>query len=202
MSAVGEERFRELLDEHGILRPRALAAPERSAAYTVFAQRSDAVLDVAALKSHGARFFDTKVGLTVGKSYGGGPPQTDAARIVVARDDGTGSGTRLCFARRAGPDDHGAAEVAEQTQGTHGMALLARRCPMVWLVEHHGAPVGGRRGSGEGGAHASNDDRIALTLAAVLASVLLGPILSPDGDELFGVRTARMKLEGRAHPYR
>jgi hypothetical protein len=32
--------------------------------------------------------------------------------------------------------------------------------------------------------------------------VLLGPILSPDGKEVFGVRTARMKLEGKSAPYR
>jgi hypothetical protein len=48
----------------------------------------------------------------------------------------------------------------------------------------------------------SPDDRVALTLAAILASALLGPVLAPEGDELFGVRTARLKLEGRARPYR
>jgi hypothetical protein len=48
----------------------------------------------------------------------------------------------------------------------------------VWLVET-----------------ASEPDRAALLLAAILASVVLGPILSPDGRDLFGVRTARAKLE-------
>ncbi|MBX3262788.1 MAG: hypothetical protein KF782_24125 [Labilithrix sp.] len=185
MSVVGEERFRELLDPGGVLRIGALASPERSAGYTVFAQRSDAALDVAALKAHAARFFDTKLGLTVDKAYRDAPPTTDAARIVLASDDGAASGTRLCFARPTAPADHAAAEAAERAQATHGMALLAHRCPTVWLVVRE-----------------SDDDRVALTLAAILASALLGPILSPDGDELFGVRTARMKLEGRARPYR
>jgi hypothetical protein len=51
-------------------------------------------------------------------------------------------------------------------------------------------------------ARESEDDRVALTIAAILASSLLGPILTPAGDELIGVRSARMKLEGRARPYR
>ncbi|MBX3222376.1 MAG: hypothetical protein KF795_17785 [Labilithrix sp.] len=185
MSALGEERFRELLDARGLLRPGALAPPERSAVFTVFAQRSDAALDIAALKTHASRFFDTKLGLTVAKSYVDAPPASDAARIVLASDDGAASGTRLCFGRPTDAADRAAAEAAERAQSTHGMALLAHRCPMVWLVVRE-----------------SDDDRVALTLAAILASALLGPILAPAGDELFGVRTARMKLEGRPRPYR
>jgi hypothetical protein len=51
--------------------------------------------------------------------------------------------------------------------------LAERRCGVVWLVE-------------------SDDERAALTLAAAMATVCLGPILA-DGA-LFGVRTAREKL--------
>ena len=185
MTALGEERFRELLDERGILRPGALASPERSASYTVFVQRNDAVLDVPALKQHASRFFGAKLGLTVDKKYGFDPPKTDAARIVLSTDDGTATGTRLCFGRRAIGLDHAAAEAAERLQATHGMALLAQRCPTVWLVVRE-----------------TEDDRVALTIATILASSMFGPILSPDESELFGVRTGRMKLEGRASPYR
>lgn len=185
MAALGEERFRELLDARGILRPGALASPDRSTAYTVFVQRTGAALDVAGLKSHAARFFGAKLGLTVEKKYWDEQPATDAARIVLSSDDGTAAGTRLCFGRPASEADLGAAESAERAQATHGMALLARRCPTVWLVVRE-----------------AEDDRVALTIAAVLASSMLGPILSPEGSELFGVRTARMKLEGRASPYR
>jgi hypothetical protein len=174
VSALGEQRFREMLDE-----------PDRSATFTVFAQQPNAALDIAALKAHAARFFAAKLGLTVDKSYGAEPPEVDAARIVLASDDGMAAGTRLCFARRTVGADLAAAEDAERVQRTHGMALLAQRCPMVWLVVRE-----------------SPDDRVALTLAAILASALLGPILAPEGDELFGVRTARLKLEGRARPYR
>jgi hypothetical protein len=39
-----------------------------------------------------------------------------------------------------------------------------------------------------------DDDRVALRLAAILAGVLLGPILAPDGA-LIGPKTARERLE-------
>lgn len=183
--SLSEERFRELVDSRGLLRAGALAPPDRSAAYTVFAQRDGAVLDLPAIRSHASRFFGAKLGLTVDKRYGATAPEVDAARVVLACDDGTASGTRLCFGRPATPDDHAAAATAEQAQGTSGMSLLARRCRTVWLVTRE-----------------TDDDRVALTIAAIFASTLLGPILSPAGDELFGVRTARLKLEGRPSPYR
>ena len=182
---MSEERFRALLDARGILLRGALGAPDRSTAYTVFAQRADAALDLPALKTQASRFFGAKLGLTVAKDYGPAPPNVDAAKVVVAKDDGTASGTRLCFGRPGEGNDYAAAEAAERQQNTYGMSLLARRCPTVWLVTRE-----------------ADDDRVALTIAAVLASSLLGPILTPTGDELFGVRTARMKLEGRASPYR
>jgi hypothetical protein len=43
---------------------------------------------------------------------------------------------------------------------------------------------------------------VALTLAAIFASVLLGPIVPPKGDRVFGVRTARLELEKKSAPYR
>jgi hypothetical protein len=152
----------------------------------IFAQRSDACLDMHAIKHHAERFFATKVGLTVEKKYRNDPPMSDAARIVVAGDDGLTSGTRLCVGRAADMSDLSLVEEAERTQGSSGMALLAQRCPTVWLVETEGG----------------EEDRVALTLAAILASVMLGPILPPKGDRVFGVRTARLELEKKSAPYR
>lgn len=183
--SLSEEAFRERLDARGLLRADALASPERSVAYTVFAQRADADLGLEVLRSQASRFFAARLGLTVDKTYGDVAPSIDVARVVLRTDDGTATGTRLCFGRPATAEDHAAADRAERAQGSNGMAQLARRCAMVWLV-----------------AREADDDRGALTLAAIFASVMLGPILSPAGDELFGVRTARMKLEGRAKPYR
>ncbi len=180
-----EEAFRALLDARGVLRPGALTPPDRSASYAVFSQRPDASVDIEAVRQHASRFFSAKIGLTVEKRYGTDPPETDAARIVIAGNDGTSSGTRFCYGRPACSADVAAAEEAERRQGTYGMALLAERCPTVWLVVPEG-----------------DDDPAALTIAAVFASIFLGPILAPGGKELFGVRTARLKLEGRSSPYR
>jgi hypothetical protein len=183
---VNEEEFRKLLDPQGILREGALRTPARSAAFTVFSQVPSVALDVAALKQQATRFFHAKVGLTVEKKYAHPLPTADAARVVLATDDGSAAGTRLCFGRLVDSADLAAADRADA--GSNGMSLLAQRCPTVWLVTFE-----------------SDDDRVALGIAAIFASVMLGPILSRkrDGDdELFGVRTARLKLEGRSSPYR
>jgi hypothetical protein len=182
---LDEAGFRALLDDRGVLRPGALRSPTRAAAYAVFAQRGDAKLDVAAIERQAERFFGSKLGLTVDKSYGHDPLLEDAARVVLHSDDASASGTRLVYGRRVETDDVAAAEEAERRQGTFGMSALAQRCGAIWLVVPE-----------------TDDDRVALTIAAIFASTMLGPILGPGEDGIFGVRTARMKLEGKARPYR
>jgi hypothetical protein len=160
-----EQAFRACLDAHGVLRPGAIAAPDAERSYVVFAQRDDAILDVAALKMHAARFFDAKVGLTTDKHYATAP-RVDAARIVLSTP--ALSGTRLVYARPKAESDL----TLEETGS--GLVLLARRCATVWLVVPNAAP-----------------DPVALAIATVLASHFLGPILA--GGELMGVKTARRK---------
>ena len=88
------------------------------------------------------------------------------------------------IAARTGPC-RCAGTCAREGQRAGGLSDLARRCPYAWLVL---AP--------------SDDDRVALTLAAVLATVLLGPIVTPSGRRIFGVRGARMALEAAPPGYR
>lgn len=185
MGVLTEESFRALLDERGVLRPDALAAPDRDLCFAVFAQRGDAGLDLEPMKRQAEQFFGIKLGMTVEKRHTERAPAIDAARIVVAGGDGTASGTRLCYGRPVDASDLAAAEHAERMMGTHGLALLAQRCKTLWTIVPEGEV-----------------DRAALTIAAVFASTMLGPILSPDGHEIYGVRGARLKLEGRPSPYR
>jgi len=185
VAALTEEAFRTLLDERGILRQGVLDAPARERSFAVFSQRADAQLDVDALARQAERFFATKLGATVDKHYDGVAPEVDAARIVIAGGDGTSSGTRLCYGRAVDGADLAAAEEAERAMGTYGLALLAQRCKTIWIVVPE-----------------TEEDRAALTIAAIFASHMLGPILSPGGREIYGVRGARLKLEGRASPYR
>jgi hypothetical protein len=179
MTMLREEDFRALLDERGILRPSALEPPPRSGAYTVFAQRRDARVEIELWERYAAQFFETRLGLTVPKRYDFDAPTVDAAHVVVLPPGGK-EGIRLCYGRPRAADDLRAAEDADMRAGSPGLGLLARRCTTVWLIEPR-----------------VQADRLALLLAAILASVVLGPILSPDERELFGVRTARAKLEVR-----
>jgi hypothetical protein len=183
-SRLREEDFRSLLDEHGILRRGACEPPARSAAFTVFAQRSDARVEAEIWRRHAAQFFDTRLDLTVPKHYAFDPPDTDMARVVVSTSDNP-EVIRDCHGRPRTEDDLHAAGQAEARVGAAGLGKLAQRCNTVWLVVAEGDPDGS-----------------ALLVAAILASVVLGPILSPDGNELFGVRTARLKLEKSDPPYR
>ena len=185
MDPLTEEAFRGLLDDRGLLRSGALAEPDRIAGYAVFAQSPLVRLDVESLKHKASQFFQTKLGLTVDKHYDAELPLRDAARFVIASGDPSASGTRLVYGRAVDSADLAAAEQAERTIGTYGLALLAQRCKTIWMI-----------------ATPSDDDRVALTLAAILASAFLGPILGPGGREILGVRSARLKLEGRASPYR
>ena len=165
-----------------------LAPPPRSEAFTVFAQRSDARVEAEIWRRHAAQFFDARLELVVPKRYVFDPPDTDAAQVPLATASSIRSSTRICFGRPRRDDDlRRAADDADTRARRRGAReCSAERCRTVWVfvsVE-------------------STPDRAALLVAAILASVVLGPVLSPDGDELFGVRTARMKLEASGGPYR
>jgi hypothetical protein len=138
----------------------------------VFAQRADLSIDIDAWNAHATRFFATRLGFAEVPPTGG--PMT--ARFVVAPDGDT-PGIRRVFMRPRDSEDLALAEAADARVGFTGLALLARRCPDVWLVER-----------------ISTADTIALQLAAILASLFLGPILDTIAGELFGVKTARQKL--------
>jgi hypothetical protein len=79
-----------------------------------------------------------------------------------------------------------AAEEAERRVGAAGLAALARRCGVVWVV-----------GTEATDGSEAEGDRVALRLAGVLAGVLLGPIVGPGGAGIFGPKTARERLMER-----
>jgi hypothetical protein len=139
----------------------------------VFAQRADLSIDIDAWNAHATRFFATRVGFAEVPPMG----STMKTRFVVAPDGGT-PGIRGALVRPRDAEDLALAEAADARAGATGLALLARRCPAVWLVERT-SPV----------------DRIALRFAAILASLVLGPILDTTDGTLFGVKTARRKFE-------
>jgi hypothetical protein len=135
----------------------------------VFAQHAQPSLDVPAWDAHAQRFFATRV--TLARVEG-------QAELVVAVAPATGMAKeRRVTARVRTAQDLAMADAAEAKQGG-GLGGLAHRCPTVWTVACEG-----------------DDDTAALLLAAILASVGLGPVVDPAGPEIFGVKTARAKLE-------
>jgi hypothetical protein len=158
----------------------ALVLPAQDACFTVFSQRLDARIDVTEWTRYAERFVAARVGLTEDRRYEMEAPREDAVEVVVAppadpRAPSFASGTRGCWGRPRTDGDIRAAREAPETGA--GLADLAQRCPQVWLI----ATLG-------------DDDAIALRLAAILAGVMLGPILSPAGRALFGPKTARARL--------
>jgi hypothetical protein len=149
--------------------------PPRESCFVVFAQRGDARIDLPAWSHHAERFFATTLGLAVEKKYGDAAPVVDAAEFLLSHAGTPAS--RRAFARPREEEDLALARAAEARSRHTGLVLLAGRCSMVWMV-----------------ARESPTDACALRLAAILASILLGPILDATAGQLFGVKTAREKL--------
>ena len=138
-----------------------MPAPELDV-YVVFAQRTDARVDIDAWSAHAERFFATRLGLAedMRPPPGSPAPCVARARFVVAPGDGKGDSTG---------DGPGIRQASARPRDERDLALAERA-----------------DGAGTG---------LALRLATILSSVLLGPILDPGRMELFGAKTARGKLE-------
>lgn len=96
-----------------------------------------------------------------------------------ARFEGTfvHEGISLAFGidvRRTTEEDFREADLAEMRGKAGGMATLARRCGSVWVID-------------------AGETSLEWVFLALLASVLLGPILPADGSTLCGVRGARLR---------
>ena len=74
-----------------------------------------------------------------------------------------------------------AANEAVEAIGGAGMDVLVARATRLWQVAER--PSYG------------SEMRAPLVVAAILASVLLAPIVPPDGRSIFGVKGARMRLD-------
>ncbi len=79
------------------------------------------------------------------------------------------------------PAVRAAAERAAEAIGGAGMDALVARATRAWLVAKAPSPMG--------------DPRAPLAMAALLAGVLLAPVVPPEGGVIFGLRGARVRLE-------
>ncbi|MDO9017349.1 MAG: hypothetical protein Q8S73_27275 [Deltaproteobacteria bacterium] len=74
-----------------------------------------------------------------------------------------------------------AAERAAEAIGGAGMDALVARATRAWLVAKAPSPGG--------------DARAPLAMAALLAGLLLAPVVPPEGGVIFGLKGARLRLE-------
>ena len=89
------------------------------------------------------------------------------------------------FPRADAPELIEAAERGVRVIGGAGFDALVARTQRIWQVS----------------IRSTGDARAPLVVAAMLASVLLGPIVPPDEETIFGVKGARMRLQARGWPH-
>jgi len=151
--------------------------------FTLLAPEPEARMDIA-LWAHKARtFFGATVELCQAKAYPNGrTPERDFVEVLVKRGKASKT-TRLGLFTRPLEEVPAARDVGEagaRAIGGAGMDVLVARARRVWQIMTD-VPEGG-------------DALAPLTLAAVLSSVLLAPIVPPGGGVIFGVKGARERL--------
>ena len=151
-------------------------------AWTLLAPGPDARIDAPRWAHQASAFFRAKLSIVNDKRYPSGTlPLADALEIDAGPEDGdvttrvlvvTMPSDRAPLARKAGA-------LGAEAIGGAGFDALVARTRRVWQV----------RASIEQG-----DARAPLLVAAVIASLLLAPIVPPGGGTIFGVKGARERL--------
>jgi hypothetical protein len=136
--------------------------------YAVFSQEDAAAPPFEKLAASASRFFSAALELREKSTA------SISVRLIVSRPELTGD-FRI-VSRVTTDDDRERARTAESRGRAGGMALLAEKCRHLWTLEATG--------------DATASEAAHLTLAAICASVALGPVLPPDGATLYGVRGA------------
>jgi hypothetical protein len=161
----------------------AIAPVAIEEAWTLLSPEPDARVDAARWAHQAATFFKARLAVAQDKRYPSGTlPICDRVEIDLAAREGDAP-TRVLVvtvpidrapaARRAG-------EAGARAIGGAGFDALVARARRVWQVVDR---------PGEGG-----DPRAPLAVAAVLASLLLSPVVPPGGGTIFGVKGARERL--------
>ncbi len=141
-----------------------------------FVQQNEPRVDLDGLARAAERHFDA--------TLSPGAPSPLGIRVqFTSQPYGTAAFTLR--ARACTESDYARLEPAERANQSHGMAGLGRRCTALWeVLPDPGTPAAA-----------------CFHFGALLASVALGPLLPPEGDGLYGVRSARLRAEamlGRA----
>lgn len=151
--------------------------------WTLFAAEAEARIDLPLWTAQARSLVRAQLALVeVITDPGGRLPREATVTFLIRHESDTlkASGVRVHTLPLT--DLPRASEVASDAVraiGGAGMDFLVARAQRVWMVE-----------TGH-----SRDVRAPLAVAAVLAGVLLAPIVPPEGGVIFGLKTARTKLE-------
>ena len=164
-------------DENGWLIGTVEPEPA-SQCHSILAPDASSMIAGERLRHQAHKFFGLDLRLETPKLYpGGGWPSTDRAVFCVGRlrhpDKRQVAITTLPLS--SAPELRRQATEVGARVGA-GLDVLVARATRLWQIP---GPV---------------DDPFALALATVFASVLLGPVLPPSVDTVFGVKTARQRL--------
>ena len=151
-------------------------------AWSLFAREPAGRVEAARWVQQARTFFRAELSLVEGT--GGDQPARAALAVEVAPADAPRAVTRVAIVTvplADAPEALAAARRGVQAIGGAGFDALLAQAARLWQV---GRAVG-----------AAGDPRAALVVAAVLASVLLAPVVPPDEVTAFGVRGARLRLD-------
>lgn len=165
-------------DEHG-WHVGSVVPWSADSAMSVLSPEVSGTFDGERWAHQGKRFFAAELQVISVKRYETGWPRFDSGELTVSAK-GLAKPARI-FVRTV-PSDAASAVVEAARRAVIGMGgagfdVLVARTKRVWQFR-------------------AEDDREepgALLVAAIVASVVLGPVLAPDGA-LFGVKTARTRL--------
>jgi len=172
-------------DTHGWVRGSVAAMPVHSA-YTLFSPDPTARIDIALLANKARTFFATALEINPVKAYPDGQtPESDVVHVDIhplgKRDALSTRVLVITWPLERDPQFREVGEAGARAIGGAGMDVLVARAKRIWQVSKdvmHG-----------------NDRHAPLRVAAILASVLLAPIVPPEGNTMYGVKGARERLE-------
>jgi hypothetical protein len=164
---------------------RAVAPLLPGEAWTLLSPEPDARVDAARWAHQAETFFRVRLVVLQDKRYPAGTvPLADVVDIELSEAGMAPTRVRVVTvpADRA-PEALAAGAAGARAIGGAGFDALIPRTRRVWQIRERVDPPG--------------DPRAPLVVAAVLASLLLAPVVPPEGGTLFGDHAARERLRAR-----
>lgn len=162
--------------------------PERHGC--VFAPDATGRVELPRWVDHARTFLGAELAMVQRLTHPDGVlPAAATLGFTLRRVGDEGAPTRVRVHTRPIDEAAGVREAGERAAraiGGAGMDALVRKATRAWMVE--ATPDGG------------GDARAPLVMAAVLAGVLLAPIVPPEGDAIFATKGARQRLDALGWP--